>query len=55
MAPKKARTAKPSPAPGVETVVIDVVEEPAPGVIAVTEFEEVTRPGSDETEDDDGA
>jgi hypothetical protein len=57
MTRKKARVAKPSPAPGVETVVIDVVEEPAPGVITVTEFEEVqvTRPGSHETEDDDGA
>jgi hypothetical protein len=45
------------PTPAVETVVVDVVEEPAPGVITVTEFEEtqVRRPGSDETEDDDGA
>jgi hypothetical protein len=45
------------PTPAVETVVVDVVEESAPGVITVTEFEEtqVTRPGSDETEDDDGA
>jgi hypothetical protein len=44
------------PTPAVETVVVDVVEEPAPGVLTVTEFEEtVTRPGPDETEDDDGA
>jgi hypothetical protein len=26
--------------PAVETVVVDVIEEPAPGVITVTEFEE---------------
>jgi len=39
-------------APSVETVVVDVIEQPAPGVITVTEFEEteVTRPGGDETE-----
>ena len=45
------------PTPAVETVLVDVVEEPGPGVITVTEFEEtqVTRPGSDEREDDDGA
>jgi hypothetical protein len=53
---KKEQRMKP-PSPAVETVVVDVVEEPVPGVITVTEFEEtrVTRPGSDETEDDDGA
>jgi hypothetical protein len=52
---KKEQRMKP-PTPAVETVVVDVVEEPAPGVITVTEFEEtVTRPGPDETEDDDGA
>jgi hypothetical protein len=40
------------PSPAVETVVVDVVEEPTPGVITVTEFEEtqVTRPGREETE-----
>jgi hypothetical protein len=27
------------PGPGVETVVVDVIEEPAPGVITVTEIE----------------
>ncbi len=53
---KKEQRMKPQ-IPPIETVVVDVVEEPAPGVITVTEFEEtqVTRPGSDETEDDDGA
>jgi hypothetical protein len=53
---KREQRMKP-PTPAVETVVVDVVEEPAPGVITVAEFEEtqVMRPGSDETEDDDGA
>ena len=53
---KKERRMKP-PTPAVETTVVDVVEEPAPGVITVTEFEEtkVTRPSLGETEDDDGA
>jgi hypothetical protein len=56
IAPKKARAVKPT-ASGVETVVVDVIEQPAPGVITVTEFEEtrVTRPYSDETEDNDEA
>ncbi len=45
------------PTPAVETVVVDVVEEPAPGIISVTEFEEtqLAPRGSEETEDDDGA
>ena len=53
---EKEQRMKP-PTPAVETVDFDVVEEPAPRVITVTEFEEtqVTRPGSDETEDDDRA
>jgi hypothetical protein len=34
-----------SPGPEVETVVVDVIEEPAPGVIiTVTEFEETQIP-----------
>ena len=47
---KKVHAMKPR-APSVETVVVDVIEQPAPGVITVTEFEEteVTRPGGDET------
>ena len=36
-APKEVRTMK---KPVVETVVVDVIEEPAPGVITVTEIEE---------------
>ncbi len=30
---------KPRPRPAVETVIVDVVEEPLPGVITVTEFD----------------
>jgi hypothetical protein len=36
---KKARTMKPPSTPAVETVVVDVVEEPVPGVAVVTEIE----------------
>jgi hypothetical protein len=40
------------PGPGVETVVVDVIEEPALGVITVTEFEETPVPaGRDEREE----
>jgi hypothetical protein len=40
------------PGPGVETVVVDVIEEPAPGVITVTEFEGTQIPaGRDEREE----
>jgi hypothetical protein len=38
-ATKKVRAMKPS-APSVETVVVDVIEQPAPGVVTVTEVEE---------------
>ncbi len=34
------RPMKPKSSPELETVVIDVIEEPVPGVITVTEFEE---------------
>ncbi len=37
---KKAAPIKPPIAPEVETVIVDVVEEPVPGVTTVTEFEE---------------
>lgn len=37
---QKVRSRKPTNAPAVETVVVDVIEEPLPGVITVTEFEE---------------
>ncbi len=36
---KVARKVKPPVAPIVETTVIDVIEQPAPGVITVTEIE----------------
>jgi hypothetical protein len=36
---KKVRAMKPPSTPVVETVVVDVVEEPVPGVTIVTEFE----------------
>src|SRR6266581_2703831 len=40
------------PGPGVETVVVDVIDEPAPGVITVTEIEETQIPvGRDEPEE----
>ena len=40
------------PGPAVETVVVDVIEEPLPGVITVTEFEETQIPaGRDEREE----
>jgi hypothetical protein len=51
VATKKVRAMKPGAS--VETVIVDVVEQPAPGVITVTEFEEtgVTRPGGNETDE----
>jgi hypothetical protein len=36
---KKMRAMKPPSAPAVETVVVDVIEEPLPGVTVITEFE----------------
>ena len=48
---KKEQGMKP-PGPEVETVVVDVIEEPAPGVITVTEIEETRIPaGRDEREE----
>jgi hypothetical protein len=37
--PKKVRGKRPPSTPVVETVVVDVVEEPIPGVAVVTEIE----------------
>jgi hypothetical protein len=37
---QKVQATKPINAPAIETVVVDVIEEPLPGVITVTEFEE---------------
>jgi hypothetical protein len=48
---KKGQRMKPL-GPAIETVVVDVIEEPAPGVITVTEFEETQIPaGRDEQEE----
>ena len=48
---KKEQGMKP-PGPEVETVVVDVIEEPAPSVITVTEIEETQIPaGHDEREE----
>ena len=48
---KKEQGMKP-PGPEVETVVVDVIEEPAPGVITVTEIEDTQIPaGRDEREE----
>ena len=40
VARKRARPVRPPNATAVETVVVDVIEEPVPGVITVTEYEE---------------
>ncbi len=37
---QKAKATGLTNAPAVETIVVDVIEEPLPGVITVTEFEE---------------
>jgi hypothetical protein len=42
-AKKAARKVQKMKRPVVETVVVDVIEEPAPGVITVTEIEETRR------------
>jgi hypothetical protein len=51
-----ARKKKPSPAPApqIEAEIIDVVEEPFPGVVTLTEFEtvRVTVPDSDDDNED---
>jgi hypothetical protein len=48
VARKKVRSMKPPSTPAVQTVVVDVIEEPVPGVTVVTEFEaiEVREPGT---------
>ena len=40
---KAARKVKPSAAPAIETVAVEVIEQPAPGVITVTEIEETRK------------
>ena len=52
---KKTQRMKQPGAPTVETVVVDVIEKPAPDVITITEFEETEVrggiPGRDEPEE----
>ena len=40
---KAARKVKPSAVPAIETVAVEVIERPAPGVITVTEIEETRK------------
>jgi len=40
---KAARKVKPPVAPAVETVAVEVIEQPAPGVLTVTEVEETRK------------
>ncbi len=47
-APKRAGQVKRPSTPTVETVIVDVIEEPVPGVIAITEFEETEVRDEDE-------
>ena len=52
IARKRARPVKSPSTPAVEAVVVDVIEEPVPGVITVTEFEETkVREASKDTEE----
>ena len=48
--PARKKKPGPAPAPQIETEIIDVIEEPFPGVVTLTEFEtvRVTLPDSDE-------
>jgi hypothetical protein len=56
---KKVRAIKPPSTPVVETIVVDVVEEPVPGVTFVTEFEATevreTGGGPEEPAEDQGS
>jgi len=59
---KKARkiarkSVRPQGAPVLETTIVDIVEEPVPGVVTVTEFEEtrvVRRPGMGRAQPEEG-
>ena len=57
VARKKRRSMKPPSSPAVETLTVDVIEEPAPGVTVVTEIEatEVREPspGAEEPDESD--
>jgi type IV secretory pathway VirB10-like protein len=54
--PQRPQARQPSrrPAPVVEDTIVDIVDEPLPGVVRVTEIEEVRMPGegSDEQDED---
>jgi hypothetical protein len=49
---KRVRTVQPPSTPAVKTVVVDMIEEPLPGVTVVTEFEatEVREAGAEQPE-----
>ncbi len=53
---KRMPPMKPLGAPTAETIIVDVIEEPVPGVIAVTEFEatEVREASPDSEQPDEG-
>jgi hypothetical protein len=53
---KRMPPTKPPGAPTAETVIVDVIEEPVPGVITVTEFEatEVREASPDTEQPDEG-
>jgi hypothetical protein len=57
VARKKERSMKPPSSPAVESLTVDAVEEPAPGVTVVTEIEatEVREPRAEEPEESDDA
>lgn len=59
LARKKVRPMTPPGSPAVETVIVDVIEEPVPGVMVVTEFEatEVREPsaGPEQPEESQGS
>jgi hypothetical protein len=57
VARKRVRLVKPPSTPAVETVVVDVIKKPVPGVITITEFEEteVREPKSPEEAEENGS
>jgi hypothetical protein len=44
--PTKARRPKPPSTRSVETVIVDMIKEPVPGVVVITEFEATGIPGA---------
>jgi hypothetical protein len=53
VARKKGRSVKPPSSPAVETLTVDIIEEPVPGVTVVTEIEatEVREPSAEQQEE----